>query len=181
MTSRLLATASLLVAISFLPGCGESTDAPAPEAPAVTDRVDTYTVRGQVVALPTPGNANMQIAHEAIPDFKNKAGEAVGMATMTMPFPVPADLPLEGVEPGDPVEVDFSVSWNPVAYVITRITELPADTELNLTPAHDHAGHDHSGHDHDHTGHGHSSHDHSEHDHAGHDHDHADHAGHNHD
>ncbi|QDU72202.1 copper-binding protein [Mucisphaera calidilacus] len=133
-TTLLLATSLLTLA-----ACEEQT----PQG-----ETQVYTVRGEVVSLPSPANANMSIMHEAIPTFVDKKGEVVGMETMTMPFPVASDVSLEGIEPGDPVEFVFVMDWNKGGYELTSIIELPAETELDLTAADPHDGHDHTGHDH---------------------------------
>ena len=165
----------LIVASLVLAACDPSGgEQPAPPAssaassPHAADaeagRVDAYTVRGQVVAMPVAGRRQIQVAHEAIPDFKNKAGEVVGMATMTMPFPVDESVSLEGIEEADAVELTFEVDWRSVGYRVTSITKLAEGTELALEAAGHEMGEDHAGHDHaDHMGH-----------------DHGDHAGHNH-
>ena len=135
----------LLISLFSVSGCDQSGGA--------ASRVDSYTVRGQIVSLPGAGGVPMQIAHEEIPDFKNREGEEVGMETMTMPFPIAEGVSLEGIESGDPVEFSFEVSWQPTRLEIIEISELPADTSLTLT-APGHEGHDHSGHDHaDHSSH----------------------------
>lgn len=118
-----------------LPGCGGGQE----------EARDHYTVRGEVVALPSPAQNQLKLMHEEIPDFKDKHGEVKGMMPMTMPFPVDPDVSLAGIEPGDIVEVDFSVSWDPAGYSIHAIRELPEGTELDLDMM-DHAGHDHSEH-----------------------------------
>ena len=94
-----------------------------------------YTVRGQVVSLPT-ANDDLMVHHEAIPEYRSAAG--VGMDVMTMPFPLGEGVSLEGVEPGDKVSitfsVDYKVGWSPIGYRVIAIEELPADTELDFTP-----------------------------------------------
>jgi hypothetical protein len=128
--------APLLVAAALLlcAGCGggESADGPAGE-------VVRYTVRGQVVALPSPENpaAEFQVRHEPIPDFKS-GGQVVGMRAMTMPFPVGEDVSLDEIAIGDIIELTFETTYSPdtqmvESYRVVSITELPADTELVFT------------------------------------------------
>lgn len=96
---------SLLVVLGLLlaVACGD-------EPRATTG--DTYTVRGKVVqVLEPPVGPEVQIAHEAIPDFVGRDGEVVGMAPMTMGFPAGDDVDLSGLEPGTPVEFTFHVDW----------------------------------------------------------------------
>lgn len=94
----------------------------------------SYTVRGQVVSLPTADD-DLMVHHEAIPEYRKPGG--TGMKTMTMPFPLGEEISLEGIEPGDKVSITFTVDyeegWSPIAYRVTAIEELPADTELDFT------------------------------------------------
>lgn len=93
-------------------------------------------MRGEVVALPDerrPDDRQLRVRHEAIPDFVGFEGEVVGMASMSMPFPLAADVDLEGVEPGDPVEMTFEVRWEGTPPIrIVELEELPPGTELDF-------------------------------------------------
>lgn len=127
---------SVLVLASVQVGCGGG-DGPAPAEEEVSGPPDqTYTVRGEVVALPDAKRGSerqLRVRHESIPDFVGFEGEVVGMASMTMPFPLAADVSLEGIEPGEAVEMTFEVRWNgspPIRIVDLR--ELPAGTELDF-------------------------------------------------
>jgi Cu/Ag efflux protein CusF len=129
----IIAGVGLLV---VLPGCEKSAPTPTPSTPApAADRgpaAATYTVRGRISALPS-AQADLQIEHEPIPDFKDESGKAIGMSTMIMPFPLATGVSLDGIKAGDPVEFEFHVWWKPrVAYEVTRITKLPADTTLTF-------------------------------------------------
>ena len=61
------------------------------EAPPKDDEGpgQSYTVRGEVVAVPGGGGPTdqLRIRHEPIPDFVGFDGDVVGMSSMTMPFP----------------------------------------------------------------------------------------------
>lgn len=99
-----------------------------------------YTVRGEIVALPDPGNptSELQVRHEAIPHFRG-GGAELGMNTMIMPFPLAEGLSLEGLSEGQPVtltfEVDFDVERDTLTgYRATKIEPLPEDTVLDWTP-----------------------------------------------
>jgi len=115
--------------------------------------VDRYTVRGVISKLPTidSPDPSVYIRHAPIPGYKNEDGEVVGMAAMTMPFPVAEGVSTEGLQVGDPVEFTFTMRWKPTGhYEIVAIDELPAGTEIDFdAPMHGHDGHDHDGHDHD--------------------------------
>jgi Cu/Ag efflux protein CusF len=94
---------------------------------------ESYRVRAQVRQLPAPNAARGEIyvRHEAVPGFKDADGEAVGMGSMSMSFPL-ADVGLAaGLAVGDRIEMTFEVSWHgghPLA--VTAIEKLPADTRL---------------------------------------------------
>lgn len=121
--------------VAALLGCGGDERAPAEEEPA-TPPDQSYSVRGEVVALPDarrPDDRQLRVRHESIPDFVGFEGEVVGMASMSMPFPLAADVDLEGVEPGDPVEMTFEVRWEGSPPIrIVELRELPPGTELDF-------------------------------------------------
>ena len=105
-------------------------EAAAPATPPDEGPPDqTYTLNGHIVALPTDDRP-MQINHEAIPDFKNAAGEEVGMGAMTMPFPLADGVDISDLQVGDPVEFTFEVRWSSdEKYHITSISKRPDDAE----------------------------------------------------
>lgn len=94
----------------------------------------TYTVRGIVRLLPDPKSpgAQLNIQHEAIPEFVDWDGKKVGMKEMVMPFPVKPGVSLEGIAVGDKVEFVFEVFTKKKSYHLTKITKLPADTAINV-------------------------------------------------
>lgn len=110
--------------------------APAPPAGALTPPDATYLLRGKVTALPRPGASppELVVQHEAIPSFADARNRVVGMDAMEMPFAVGPGVTLEGVEPGDPVEMRLEMRWdaNPPAS-LAMVRELPADTPLQLS------------------------------------------------
>jgi hypothetical protein len=96
------------------------------EAPPGRD----YIVRAQVVKPPDPV-AGLYLYHEAIDDWRGRAGEVEGMDPMSMPFPVAEDVALAGIEANDKVEVKLHVDWSAETPVeITGIRELPQETQL---------------------------------------------------
>jgi Cu/Ag efflux protein CusF len=116
---------SMIAMIFVLGACKQEQEAPAA----------TYTVRGVIKSLPTPGRSEvMFLHHEAVPTFVNREGKQSGMMSMSMPFGVASGVSLAGLEPGDKVELTFAVRWdrNPATQV-TAIRELPADTALELS------------------------------------------------
>lgn len=137
---------------------------------------DVYSgIRGEIATLPNPEvpGSELQIHHEQIPEFKTSEGVVnitadgiAGMRSMTMPFPLAEGVSLDGFAVGDKVEFEFVVNWggNRPAWEVTKLTELPAETELNFEnaivenfeqmkdQAHDmmdHSGHDHGEGEHD--------------------------------
>jgi Cu/Ag efflux protein CusF len=120
--AALVALAALALSAS---ACNKGAEAPAA----------TYTVQGELKSLPQPdGDAVLYVHHEAIPEFVNRQGQKTGMASMSMPFGVPEGVSLEGLAPGDKVELTFAVHWdqNPATQV-AAIRKLPADTQLELS------------------------------------------------
>lgn len=86
-----------------------------------------HTVRASVVALPG-ADSMLHLHHEAIDDFPGQDGKPMGMDSMTMPFPVTKDLPLDGIAVGDRVEVTLLVDWKADSSVqVVEVKELPAD------------------------------------------------------
>jgi Cu/Ag efflux protein CusF len=71
-----------------------------------------YTVRAEVVELPSDANGHLFVLHhEAIDGFVSRDGKAEGMDSMTMPFLVAKNVPLTQIRPGDKVEVLVHVDW----------------------------------------------------------------------
>ena len=129
ITPVLIALATLLAT----PGCADS------EPEQTSDVVvDTYTVRGRIVSVPSPDNpgGDLMVHHEAIPDFRGEGGTR-GMNEMVMPFPVSDDLDLVGFDAGDAVSLTFTVDFNEaedrlITYRATSIEALPEGTTLDL-------------------------------------------------
>jgi Cu/Ag efflux protein CusF len=90
-----------------------------------------YTVRGEVVRLEA---GELSIRHEAIPDFVDRSGAAVGMRAMVMPFPVAKGVSLDGIQPGDKVRFRFAMDWERNRMEIEQLEELPEETRLVLEP-----------------------------------------------
>ena len=147
---RIVCSLVAVVALASLNGCDKPAPDAHPPAAAAGDAAPdanshTYTVRGRVVSVPSADSplADLEIHHEAIPDFKNREGIVFenptsgvrGMKSMTMAFPVDEAVSLEGIEVGDLVRFTFVTVWGEdyPDYRVTEITELPADTELDFT------------------------------------------------
>lgn len=118
-----------LIMLMVAAGCARE-PAPPPE---------TYRVRAQVRQVPKPDavRGELYVRHEAIPSFKNAAGEVVGMEAMSMSFPL-ADVALAAeVAAGDRIELEFDVDWsgrgNPLK--VTAIEKLPEGTRLAFEAA----------------------------------------------
>lgn len=118
-----------LALLALLAACGGGP----PSAPAAADA--SYTVRGEIVRLPGPDSADVLIRHEPIPDFKNPAGEVVGMDSMTMPFALAAGESLGPLEVGARVEFRLEMRWNAGApATASAFRPLPAGTRLSFDP-----------------------------------------------
>jgi Cu/Ag efflux protein CusF len=142
---RITHAAALVTAACFFlsaPACKK--EEPAKPAAQPTPGDKAYTLRGRVAMLPIAGQpaSRFEIHHEEIPGFLDRAGKAVGMKEMTMPFTrLAPGVTLDGLAVGDPVEFTFQVRWSDPAppYFITEIKELPADAKVNLTTTNPHA------------------------------------------
>ena len=91
-----------------------------------------YTVRGQVKYV-APDRTEIELHHEAIPEFINLQGERVGMPSMSMPFVVARPELLDALPVGAKVEVTFEVHAGARAGVIVAAEPLPPDTPLALS------------------------------------------------
>jgi Cu/Ag efflux protein CusF len=71
------------------------------------DQVYTFTVKGVVKGLPGNGLAKNEILvkHEAIPTYRDEAGNMVGMHPMTMGFYLSEKVTTEGIQVGDSIEM----------------------------------------------------------------------------
>lgn len=74
---------------------------------ARADQVFSFTVKGVVKGLPGDGLAKNEILvkHEAIPSYRDEAGNMVGMHPMTMGFYLSDKVSAEGIKVGDSIEM----------------------------------------------------------------------------
>ena len=131
LRGQLTGLAAILVLLAACAPGHDDTGAPS----ATGAGARTYQVRGVLQSLPDPatGAGELRIRHEAVPDLVGVSGEVEGMAAMTMPFPVAAEVDLTGFAAGDVVRFDLRVDWEaarPVAVI--AMEKLPAETELAL-------------------------------------------------
>jgi hypothetical protein len=133
---------TLVVAAGCLGACSRTPSQPAPSPSEISGETHVYTARGEITALPSPDNfrAELRIHHEHIAEFRGKSGEVhvnpdgvPGMKAMDMPFPsLGPGVSLEGLEIGDKVEFELTVSHHPrITYAITRLSKLPPETEIS--------------------------------------------------
>jgi Cu/Ag efflux protein CusF len=114
---------------------GQSNKQPA----TVASDVQTYVVRGEVISVPQANKAGTQfiVKHEPMDDFRNAAGRIVGMSTMGMPFTPGKDVSLEGIKPGDKIEMRWVLQWKPEAKeYVESVRKLPVETQLRFGEAH---------------------------------------------
>lgn len=126
--SALLLGTTLLV--NWLPlGC-KSADKTLAEPTTKPDQ--SYQVRGIVERIDLKARI-IDIQHEAIPQFINQSGEAVGMAAMTMPFHLSPHIDPSELRVGDKVEFSLDVRWGEKQELhIPRLTRLPAEADLRV-------------------------------------------------
>lgn len=131
----ILCVAGVAASPLMLAGCKR-----APEAEANKIKQDRYTVRGEIMQMPSAQSplTEFSVRHEAMPHFRGQGGE-MGMDTMTMPFPLKEGVSLDGFAVGDKVELAFEVDFDAatdalLGYRATGLTKLPADTVLDFTP-----------------------------------------------
>ncbi len=74
---------------------------------AWADQVFSFTVKGVVQGLPGNGLAKNEllVKHEAIPTYRDEAGNMVGMHAMTMGFYLSEKVSAEGLHVGDSIEM----------------------------------------------------------------------------
>jgi Cu/Ag efflux protein CusF len=127
----------LLLAVIITAGCSRQQTTDQPKAP-VSD-AQTYVVRGEVISVPQAEKAGMQfiVKHEPIHNFRNTDGQIVGMNTMGMPFTPGTGVSLEGIKPGDKIEMLWVLQWKPVAKeYVQSVRKLPPETQLMFGEAH---------------------------------------------
>ena len=130
VVAALAVVPAAVIALTSFAGCSQE--------PALAPADQVYTVRGRITSLPQPAKplSELMMLHEPIPPFVGKDGAVVGMDSMEMPFTPAKSLSLQGLATGDVVEFTFEVRWKARPFSrVTRITKLPAGTELRLGPA----------------------------------------------
>ena len=100
---------------------------------------DPYQVRGRVNDVTIIRNrpdlySLLVIDIEAIPEYRNEAGEEMGLMAKDYLFSVPEELnpSLEILEPGDIIRFTFWKQNKPFHLLITSFEKLPDDTTLEL-------------------------------------------------
>ncbi len=147
MASNMRRIAILVMTLALSAACGKKQeeqpptnkdDAPANKDDAKADKgsdepatdVPRYQVRGRFMGAE---GKTIKLHHEAIPDFRSRNGEKVGMMAMQMRFRVGDDLAINTLADNDVIEFEFVVEWGEKPPIkVVKISKLPADTELNL-------------------------------------------------
>jgi hypothetical protein len=109
------------------------------EQTAAANNGRTYVIRGEVISVPQAGKPGTEfiVKHEPIDDFRSDTGRIVGMNTMGMPFTPGKDLSLEGIKPGDKIEMRWFIQWKPEAKeYVESVRKLPPETQLKFGEAH---------------------------------------------
>jgi len=94
---------------------------------------DLYSVRGMVVSVEqdSEGRSRVTILHEAIPDFKNQAGQVVGMEPMAMTFAADTALATADLQPKAKIQFVFEMHWNAAERLVLKEFK-PLDLETKL-------------------------------------------------
>ncbi len=95
--------------------------------PAAPREIETYTVRGVMIdrpETPRPGSTIL-VRHEPIDNFVDIHGKTVGMDSMAMPFPIADPQIIEGLSPGDLIEMTFELDWDADKAPLQVITVVP--------------------------------------------------------
>ena len=121
----------------IIAGCssGQTNEQPA----AAASDAQTYVVRGEVISVPQAGKPGTQfiVKHEPVDNFRDASGQIVGMNTMAMPFTPGKGVSLEGIRPGDKIEMRWVIQWKPEAKeYLESVRKLPAETQLRFGKAH---------------------------------------------
>lgn len=120
---RWLFVVLLVTASAF--ACRSDRDLPTADLTA-----ERFTARGRVVAVRA---TELEIHHERIESIRTALGKLEPMDPMTMVFAATTNAPIQGIEVGDVVRVEFTVNYKtrPPMHLV-RIEKLPADTPLAL-------------------------------------------------
>ena len=127
----------LVLAVIIAVGC--SRQRTTAQLKATVSDAQTYVVRGEVISVPQAEKPGTQfiIKHEPIHNFRNAAGQMVGMGTMGMPFTPGTGVSLEGIKPGDKIEMNWVLQWQPeVKEYVKSVRKLPLETQLRFGEPH---------------------------------------------
>jgi Cu/Ag efflux protein CusF len=100
---------------------------------------DVYVLRGEVISVQQADTAGTEfiVKHEPIDNFRDAGGQIVGMSSMGMPFTPGKGVSLEGIKPGDKIEMRWVVQWEPEAKeFVESVRRLPIETQLRFGEAH---------------------------------------------
>lgn len=98
-----------------------------------------YMLRGEVISVPLTDKPGTEfiVKHEPIDSFRDASGQIVGMSSMGMPFTPGKGVSLEGIKPGDKIEMRWVVQWQPEAKeFVESVHRLPIETQLRFGEAH---------------------------------------------
>lgn len=136
MIRRLSLTALIALSLAVTGACskkeGSENDAPAAKPS------HTYQGRGIVRGVRLDKDkTTLSIQHEAIPDWVNRQGQAVGMMSMTMEFEAAPSLDVGAVKTGDKIAFGIAVYYGDGSRLeITSLEKLPPETALEIAGDH---------------------------------------------
>ena len=116
----------------WLLACGAKNETK-PEAPERPDAA--YDVRGRIESIIEGQGPDtlVQIAHEAMPDFKDRDGNPSPMHAMTMPFALDPRVARDTLKPKSLYQFHIEIHWSHAPGMrIVSATPLPPDTPLTL-------------------------------------------------
>jgi Cu/Ag efflux protein CusF len=127
----------LMLGLMMGAGCSQGQRGDQPEK--VASDIQMYVIRGEVISVPQADKPGTQfiVKHEPIDNFRDASGQIVGMDTMGMPFTPGKDVSLEGISPGDKIEMKWLIQWKPgVKEYVESVRKLPQETQLRFGAAH---------------------------------------------
>ena len=127
----------LMFGVILAAGCSQGQMGDQPQE-AASD-IQMYVIRGEVISIPQADKPGTQfiVKHEPIDNFRDASGQIVGMNTMGMPFTPGKDVSLEGIRPGDKIEMRWFLQWKPgVKEYVESVRKLPEETPLRFGEAH---------------------------------------------
>jgi hypothetical protein len=130
---RIIAMLGAIIAV----GCSRGQRNEQPTGAASDAQI--YLIRGEVLSVQKADKPGMEfiVKHEPVDNFRNASGQIVGMSTMGMPFTPGKGILLDGIKPGDKIEMRWVMQWKPEAKeYVESVRKLPMEAQLLFGDAH---------------------------------------------